>query len=144
MECHGGQGGETCNTRYNTYSGEGGGKRIDYIMYRPGLSGGGVSTQTCELPLARRIPVSLSLGHDVSYSDHEAVHSVLHIDTGHGDNGDMKRQLATKRDETVCEAIDVIDKAMLRTRYDQKLYSGISLFVWLAFFSTFAQLLSDR
>ena len=158
LECHssssGEVGGHTCDTRDNTYSSGSGdtGKRIDYIMYRPGGSSSSarVRTESCELPLPRRIPASLSaaLGREVSYSDHEAVTSVLAIDnTDHDDIDpwhDMKRQLQAKKHETVSEAIDVIDKAIVGTSFDQKLYSCISLIIWVAFFSTFAQLLSDR
>ena len=108
--------GLTCNTDYNSYSdGSGGdrdrenksneasrhftgGKRIDYILYKAGgqteLS---VRTQSCVLPLHHRIPASLPArlgrGREVSYSDHEALHAVIRLETegqlgGSGDNGD--------------------------------------------------------
>ena len=52
-------------------------------MYRPGRGEKRVSTTSCHLPLNRRIPESLAarLGYDVSYSDHEAVTSVIKVDS---------------------------------------------------------------
>jgi hypothetical protein len=65
-------GGETCGTPYNTYCTINEveeypmGKRIDYIMYRAGPDKT-VQITECRLPLARRIPASLSacLGKEV-------------------------------------------------------------------------------
>ena len=66
VDVHGtGAGGETCCTPYNTYctinevTDYPMGKRIDYIMYTAGSSKT-VKVKECKLPLARRIPVSLS------------------------------------------------------------------------------------
>ena len=95
----GGEGeGNTCNTSYNSYSDTTGGKRIDYILYQAGGQAGLTArTQSCVLPLPHRIPASLSArlgrGREVSYSDHEALHAVIRLETegqlgGSGDNGD--------------------------------------------------------
>ena len=125
-------GGETCDTVYNSYSSrDSRGKRIDYIMYRPGtsLSNTGVTCQSCHLPLNRRIPESLSarVGREISYSDHEAVTSVIRVEknAGAGDNSwsHMCRSLVTKREETVTLAMDLINKAIVGTSRDQKFYS---------------------
>ena len=93
----GGEGeGHTCNTSYNSYSDNTGGKRIDYILYKTGGQAGlRARTETCVLPLQHRIPASLSArlgrGREVSYSDHEAVQAVLRLETGgqQGASGDL-------------------------------------------------------
>ena len=75
VDAHGVDGGETCGTPYNTYCTINEveeypmGKRIDYIMYRAGPDKT-VQITECRLPLARRIPASLSacLGKEVRLS----------------------------------------------------------------------------
>ena len=147
-QVHGEDSGHTCDTRDNSYSsaGHSRGKRIDYIMYRPGQHSR-VRTVSCELPLSRRIPASL--GRDVSYSDHEAVTSVLSLESvSPGVSGDHQRRQLTqaevqKREDTLHDAVKVIDKAYYRTKFDQKFYSVLSALIWVAFWCTFAQLLSN-
>ena len=88
--------------------------------------------------------------HRVSYSDHEAVASVLSLESvSPGVSGDhqQRRQLTQaevqKREDTLQDAVKVIDKAYYRTKFDQKFYSVLSALIWVAFWCTFAQLLSD-
>jgi len=150
-ECHQDDAhGLTCDASFNTYSGSNSvGKRIDYIMYRPGTSliNTRVSCQSCHLPLNRRIPESLAarIGREVSYSDHEAVTSVIRVEKNAG-AGDfswshMCRTLVTKRDETVTVAMDLINNAIVGTSRDQKLYSLLLVVALLLFMCTFTQLL---
>ena len=106
-----------------------------------------VSCQSCHLPLNRRIPESLAarIGREVSYSDHEAVTSVIRVEKNAG-AGDfswshMCRTLVTKRDETVTVAMDLINNAIVGTSRDQKLYSLLLVVALLLFMCTFTQLL---
>ena len=142
-------GGQTCDTGYNSYSSDPGGlgKRIDYIMFRPGQGARNVRTVSSQLPLNRRIPASF--GREVSYSDHEAVHSVLEIHTGgsgdSSDAGNMHSSTSNHRKDTIDKSIDLIDRAQARTSFDQKFYSALFLIITLAFIGTFSQLLDlDR
>ena len=147
-------GGQTCDTGYNSYSSDPGGlgKRIDYIMYRPGKGASHVKTVSSQLPLNRRIPASMSatLGREVSYSDHEAVHSVLEISQGgSGDSSDAKNMNSSNnsnhRRETIDKAIELIERAQEKTSFDQAFYSVLFLIITLAFIGTFSQLLDlDR
>ena len=143
-------GGQTCDTGYNSYSSDPGsiGKRIDYIMFRPGIEATNVRTVSSQLPLNRRIPASMSasLGREVSYSDHEAVHSVLEISSGgRGDpivDGNLNSSNKSKPSgETIDKAIELIQRAQTKTSFAQKYYLAMFFFITLAFIGTFSQLL---
>ena len=140
--------GHTCNTAYNTYREAGPGKRIDYIMYRPGRGRAAVTTQHCQLPLNRRIPASLAarLGREVSYSDHEAVTSLIRVEEGEAAAawGQVCGSLGRRRGAAITEALEVVARAGRGTARDQRLYSVLAVLMVLAFAATFAQLLASR
>ena len=152
----GGAGGETCGTPDNTYCTISeveeypAGKRIDYIMYTAGPDKTARVTE-CRLPLDKRIPASLSasVGREVSYSDHEAVTAIIQVEDrvmgGGGDNMDYRsRQAAGNkegRQEAVSAGITLIEKALLETKTDQKLYLMLALLTFLIFIGSFSQLL---
>jgi len=155
VDVHGTGGGETCGTPYNTYctinevTDYPTGKRIDYIMYTAGPSKT-VTVTECRLPLARRIPASLSasLGKEVSYSDHEGVTAIINVENIQGGQGDNKLSNSSKslvnpggRKEAVTAAVSLIEKAQLSTNRDQKLYSVLAMVTFLLFMATFSQLL---
>jgi len=155
VDAHGVDGGETCGTPYNTYCTISeveeypAGKRIDYIMYRAGPDKT-VQITECRLPLARRIPASLSacLGKEVSYSDHEAVAATITVTSSAGAGGDnlghSARQARGKmvgRQEAVAAGIILIEKALLGTKTDQKLYSVLAIITFIIFMASFSQLL---
>lgn len=139
-------GGQTCDTGDNTYCSQPGGlgKRIDYIMFRPGRGAAKVGVVSARLPLSRRIPASMSarLGREVSYSDHEAVHSVLQMTSGgQGESSSEENHSSLESKQTIERAIELIDRAQTRTSFDQKFYSVLALIISLAFIGTFSQLL---
>ena len=146
-------GGQTCDTGYNSYSSDprGLGKRIDYIMFRPGIEATNVRTVSSQLPLNRRIPASMSalLGREVSYSDHEAVHSILEMSSrGRGDSL-VDRNLNTSNKsklsgETIDKAIELIQRALTKTSFAQKFYLAMFFFITLSFIGTFSQLLDPE
>ena len=94
--------------------------------------------------------MSATLGREVSYSDHEAVHSVLEISQGgSGDSSDAKNMNSSNnsnhRRETIDKAIELIERAQEKTSFDQAFYSVLFLIITLAFIGTFSQLLDlDR
>ena len=126
-----------------------GGKRIDYILYRAGAKAGvSVRTQSCVLPLSHRIPSSLSArlgrGREVSYSDHEAVLAVLNLETdigSSGDTGSYNGHTKDHNDQTITQALQIIERASRQTYRDKTVYSVVSLVMFLLFCSTFSQLL---
>lgn len=130
LECHGceQEDGLTYDTPYNSYSsGDCRGKRIDYIMYRPGPhSPVSVLTEACRLPLQSRIP-STTPDKSVSFSDHEGVEAVLKLvtedTTDRGDDG--KERVET---ETLGLALQSIERAQARSRTDQVLYTALTCF----------------
>ena len=129
LECHGceQEDGLTYDTAYNSYSGDCRGKRIDYIMYRPGPHGRvSVVTESCRLPLQSRIP-SMTPDKSVSYSDHEGVEAVLKLVTEDTtDRGDDGRERVET--ETLGLALQSIRRAQARTRTDQVLYTALTCF----------------
>ena len=145
-------GGQTCDTRYNSYSKDPDflGKRIDYIMYRPGNGATHVRTVSSQLPLNRRIPASMSatLGRDVSYSDHEVVHSILEmIQGGSGESSvhGISSNKSGHEGEVIDKAIELIDRAQTKTSLDQKLYLAMLFIITMAFIGNFSQLMDmDR
>ena len=139
-------GGETCDTVYNSYSSrDSRGKRIDYIMYRPGPGRTNVSTNSCILPLDTRIPASYCC--NVSYSDHEALTSLIEVNEKDDERDRDKRKnesLYASRDVILTNSIDVINKAISGTAGDQKIFSIITVIVALLFMSSFTQFLYVR
>jgi len=155
VDAHGVDGGETCGTPYNTYCTISeveeypAGKRIDYIMYRAGPDKT-VQITECRLPLARRIPASLSacLGKEVSYSDHEAVAATITVTSSTGAEGDnlghgarQARGNMVGRQEAVAAGVILIEKALLGTKTDQKLFSVLAIITFIIFMASFSQLL---
>ena len=138
--------GETCDTVYNSYSSrDSRGKRIDYIMYRPGPGRTNVSTNSCLLPLDTRIPASYCC--NVSYSDHEALTSLIEVNEKDDERDRDKRKnesLFASRDAILTNSIDLINKAISGTAGDQKIFSIITIIVALLFMSSFTQFLYVR
>ena len=86
--------------------------------------------------------MSARLGREVSYSDHEAVHSVLQMTSGgQGELSSEENHSSLESKQTIERAIELIDRAKTRTSFDQKFYSVLALIISLAFIGTFSQLL---
>ena len=142
-------GGETCGTPGNTYTTSTEiaeyprGKRIDYVMYRPGPDKVALATH-CSLPLPSAIPAPTP----VSYSDHEAVAATIHVkDKTGGGGGDTHgyKEHNNKDTTAVAASINLIEKALLETKTDQKLYLIIALVALFLFMASFSQIIiSER
>jgi len=138
-------GGETCGTPGNTYTTSTEiaeyprGKRIDYVMYRPGPDKVALATH-CSLPLPSAIPAPTP----VSYSDHEAVAATIHVkDKTGGGGGDTHgyKEHNNKDTTAVAASINLIEKALLETKTDQKLYLIIALVALFLFMASFSQII---
>ena len=64
--------------------------------------------------------MSARLGREVSYSDHEAVHSVLQMTSGgQGESSSEENHSSLESKQTIERAIELIDRAQTRTSFDQ-------------------------
>ena len=84
----------------------------------------------------------------MSYSDHEAVAATITVASNAGAEGDnlghTARQARGKnagRQEAVAAGIIIIEKALLGTKTDQKLYSVLAIITFIIFMASFSQLL---
>ena len=88
----------------------------------------------------------------MSYSDHEAVTAIINVENKQGGQGDNTGYKSRKslgnpagKQEAVTAGVSLIEKALLETKTDQKLYSMLATITLLLFIATFSQLLlTDR
>ena len=128
VEANGPEGGETSETPGNSYTAKSalkecpGGRRIDYIMYRPGPN---VTAETayCTLPLQDRVP-----GKRISYSDHEGVTAKLVLRrTGGSVTGRDYARLQSRMNmgnklDCVDQAKDILRVSIKEVRYSRIMY----------------------
>jgi len=137
-------GGETCGTPGNSYTTSAEkieyprGKRIDYIMYRPGPDKEAVATH-CTLPLPSSIPAPTP----VSYSDHEAVAATIQVKGRNAGGGDTHHDKIQQNIDgaIVSASINLIEKALKETKTDQKLYLLLAMVTLVIFLASFSQLI---
>ena len=128
VEANGSEGGETSETPNNSYTAKSalkecpGGRRIDYIMYRPGPN---VTADTvyCSLPLPDRVP-----GKMISYSDHEGVTAKLMLRRTGGNvtgrdyaRAQSRMDMASKL-ECVDQAKEILRVSIKEVRYSRIMY----------------------
>jgi len=120
------------------------GKRIDYILYTAGPNVQ-ARVMDCQLPLPNRIPMSLSPGQPVSYSDHEAVaarFSLSQQPDGRDSGVHYTRQKSAntaQRKESVEAAVHLINKAIAAVAVDQLIYGGLLVLALLVLGSSFTE-----
>ena len=124
------EGGRTCGTGFNSYSGGCEAKRIDYIMYRVG-DRVSAYTEECLLPLQPRIPSA-----NVSYSDHEAVHAVLRLEVVEADRRPKKSDWSG-REDTLSLSLQYIERAEGRTERDRTFYTILTVIIILGIKANF-------
>ncbi|XP_044752920.1 putative neutral sphingomyelinase [Coccinella septempunctata] len=103
------------------------GKRIDYILFHPG-SRFKVHLNRYEMPLEKRVPDK-----HFSYSDHEAVASVFHI------NGDMANDLIDNTIDKISvleQSRDILNKELCNLKSRKRFYWLCSLFPFFLFLVT--------
>ena len=97
----------------------------------------------CSLPLPSTIPAPTP----VSYSDHEAVAATIHVKNkieGSGDTHGYKEH-HNKDSTAVTASINLIEKALLETKTDQKFYLILAMVALFLFMASFSQIMiSDR
>ena len=88
----------------------------------------------------------------MSYSDHEGVTAIINVENSQKGQGDslifqQKKKVvnSTEAQEAVSAAVVLIDKALLVTKTDQKIYTVLAFVSLLLFMATFSQfLLTER
>jgi len=142
-EVRGEEKGSTCMCPGNSYTSKKenaefpAGKRIDYIMYRPGPNRVAKATEV-SLPLPHRIPESFL--RNCSYSDHEAVQAVIRVEVKERpiEEGNIRGRQQIDQ-EIFQEAVKVIEGCKNRVYRDQYFYSILAILLWLLFFFTFGE-----
>lgn len=105
------------------------GKRIDYIMYRPGANVK-VELKKYALPLPERIP-----DHTFSYSDHEAVSATLRLERC--DACETKMDKDTQK-VILKESIQICEVALRRLVLQRRVYWLFSLIILALLITTIA------
>lgn len=98
-----------------------GGKRIDYIMYRPGQNKKIDLLNYC-LPLPKRVP-----NHSFSYSDHEAVAATLRLYKSEFSESPCDKQCLQ---EVLVEAIEICNTALKRLITQSRMYWFFSVLLF--------------